>query len=73
MSVLAQGTQIYFIDTTGTPTVVTVDCATTFSPGGAPADQIEDTCLEDTTRSYKGGRLQALGQQDFEARAAELG
>ena len=56
MSVLAQGTQIYFIDSTATPpVVVTVDCATTFSPGGAPADQIEDTCLEDTTRSYKGG------------------
>lgn len=62
MSVLAQGTQIYFIDSTATPPVViTVDCATTFSPGGAPADQIEDTCLEDTTRSYKGG-LRTPGQ-----------
>lgn len=61
MSVLAQGTQIYFIDTTSTPTVVAVECATTFTPGGAPADQIEDTCLEDTARSYKPG-LRTPGQ-----------
>jgi len=62
MSVLAQGTQIYFIDSTASPDViVTVDCATTFTPGGAPSDQIEDTCLEDTSRSYKPG-LRTPGQ-----------
>jgi hypothetical protein len=62
MSVLAQGTNIYFIDTSGSsPSIVTVDCATTFSPGGSPADQIEDTCLEDTTRAYKPG-LRTPGQ-----------
>ena len=32
-----------------------VECATTFNPGGAPADQIEDTCLEDFERSYRPG------------------
>lgn len=62
MSVLAQGTQIYFIDSTESPPViVAVDCATTFNPGGSPADQIEDTCLEDTTRSYRPG-LRTPGQ-----------
>lgn len=55
MSVLTQGTQIYFIDTTGTPTVVAVECATTFSAGGAPADQIDDTCLEATDASSRPG------------------
>lgn len=59
MSVLAQGTQIYFIDPDGD--VVAVECATTFTPGGNPADQIEDTCLEDTTRSYRPG-LRTPGQ-----------
>ncbi|MCY1300858.1 Phage tail tube, TTP, lambda-like [compost metagenome] len=38
-----------------------VECATTFSPGGNPADQIEDTCLSATTRSYKPG-LRTPGQ-----------
>ena len=39
MSVLAQGTQIYFLhptfDSLG-PAIVAVECATTFSPGGNP-------------------------------------
>lgn len=58
MSVLTQGTQIYFIDPeydTDGPGVREIECATTFSPGGNPADQIEDTCLAATTRSYKPG------------------
>jgi len=56
MSKLSQGTQIYFIDDSGSDTdLITVECATTFSPGGNPSDQIEDTCLEDTTRSYQPG------------------
>ena len=56
MSVLTQGTQIYFIDPefdSNGPGVREVECATTFTPGGNPADQIEDTCLSDTSRSYK--------------------
>lgn len=60
MSILAQGTQIYFIDPEN-DSVVPVQCATTFTPGGAPADQIEDTCLEDFERSYKPG-LRTPGQ-----------
>lgn len=60
MAKLAQGTQIYFIDPV-TEAVVAVDCATAFSPGGAPADQIETTCLEDTTRAYMPG-LRTPGQ-----------
>lgn len=62
MSKLSQGTQVYFIDNSGSDTdLVTVECATTFNPGGNPADQIEDTCLEDTTRSYQPG-LRTPGQ-----------
>lgn len=60
MSILAQGTQIYFIDP-DTNAVGTVECATTFSPGGNPADQIEDTCLEAQDRSYLPG-LRTPGQ-----------
>ncbi|MBV2207424.1 MAG: phage tail protein [Pseudomonas sp.] len=60
MAKLAQGTQIYFIDP-DTSAVVAVDCATAFTPGGAPADQIETTCLEDTTRAYMPG-LRTPGQ-----------
>lgn len=62
MSILSQGTKIYFLDTSGSaPEVVAIDCATTFNPGGNPADQIEETCLEDTTRSYQPG-LRTPGQ-----------
>lgn len=64
MSVLTQGTQIFFIDPefdSNGPGVREVECATTFNPGGNPADQIEDTCLSATTRSYKPG-LRTPGQ-----------
>ncbi|GHC19481.1 phage tail tube protein [Aidingimonas halophila] len=56
MSVLSQGTNVFFIDPTqSTPEVVKVECATSFNPGGNPAEQIEDTCLEDFERNYKPG------------------
>jgi hypothetical protein len=65
MSILSQGTQIYALvpplTGTGPKTVLAIECATAFSPGGAPADQIEDTCLEDQERSYKKG-LRTPGQ-----------
>ena len=62
MAKLAQGTQIYFIDDSGSDTdLVTIDCATSFTPGGAPADQIETTCLEDFDREYVPG-LRTPGQ-----------
>jgi hypothetical protein len=54
MSKLTQGTQIYVIHP-DTEAVVEVDCATTFNPGGNPADQLDDTCLSDTTASFKPG------------------
>src|SRR5690554_5384156 len=60
MSILAQGTQIYYIDPV-TCEVVNVECATSFNPGGDPADQIEDTCLEDFARTYQPG-LRTPGQ-----------
>ncbi|QQE90491.1 phage tail tube protein [Azotobacter chroococcum] len=60
MAKLAQGTQIYFLDPDTNQTVA-VQCATTFTPGGAPADQIETTCLEDHDRTYEPG-LRTPGQ-----------
>lgn len=60
MAILAQGTHVYFIDPAD-DSVVAVECATSFSPGGAPADQIETTCLESTTREYLPG-LRTPGQ-----------
>lgn len=62
MSKLTQGTQVYFIDDTGSDPVVTeVDCPTAFNAGGAPKDQIEDTCLPNKARTYKEG-LKTPGQ-----------
>ena len=65
MSVLTQGTQIYVLvppfSGSGPLTVMEVECATSFDPGGAPADQIEDTCLSDKNRRYKKG-LRTPGQ-----------
>lgn len=62
MSILSQGTSVYVIDPNeGTPAILKIECATSFSPGGDPADQIEDTCLEAFERSYKSG-LRTPGQ-----------
>lgn len=65
MSILSQGTQVYAmvpsLTTPGTLEVMEVECATAFNPGGNPADQIEDTCLSATVRSYKRG-LRTPGQ-----------
>jgi hypothetical protein len=53
MSVVTQGTQFYVL---ANGVVSEVECITAFSPGGNPADQIEDTCLsERNTRTYKKG------------------
>lgn len=60
MSLLSQGTQVYFRDPAD-GSIVAVECATAFNPGGAPADQIEDTCLESNVRTYKRG-LRTPGQ-----------
>lgn len=58
MSVLAQGTMIYFIDPdfdSNGPGVRQIECATSFNPGGSPADQLDDTCLEDLDAKSKRG------------------
>lgn len=60
MSKLAQGTQVFFIDPTG-DVVTEIICATSFNPGGNPADALDDTCLADGTASTKPG-LRRPGQ-----------
>lgn len=54
MSIFAQGSELYFIDP-DTQEVVKVECPTGFTPGGAPADQLEDTCIDNTTKTFKKG------------------
>ena len=66
MSMLTQGTQVYaLVPTELDPTkfeVLNVQCATAFTPGGSPAEQIQDTCLEETNaHSYMRG-LRTPGQ-----------
>lgn len=65
MSILTQGTQVYALmpplTGTGPSTVMEVECATAFNPGGAPKEQIEDTCLSSNERTYKPG-LRTPGQ-----------
>lgn len=65
MSILTQGTQIFaLVPTAANPAILEVleiECATAFSPGGNPADQIEDTCLSANVRSYLRG-LRTPGQ-----------
>ncbi|WP_455567010.1 phage tail tube protein [Pseudomonas piscis] len=65
MSILTQGTQVYALmpplTGSGPSTVMEVECATAFEPGGSPAEQIEDTCLSSQERTYKKG-LRTPGQ-----------
>lgn len=65
MSILTQGTQVYAlvkpVSGTGPLTVMEVECATAFNPGGSPKEQIEDTCLSSKERTYKPG-LRTPGQ-----------
>ncbi len=72
MSVLTQGTKIYALvppaSGTGSHTVMQIECATAFNPGGSPKEQIEDTCLEDGERSYKPG-LRTPGQASLTVNA----
>lgn len=65
MAILTQGSQIFVLAPTKADPeeyeVLAVKCATTFSPGGSPADQIETTCLEANDRAYLPG-LRTPGQ-----------
>lgn len=55
--VRTQGTHLYFVDPTGTPTLVKLTCPTGITGLTAGArDQIETTCLDETdTRTYASG------------------
>lgn len=72
MSILTQGTQVYVLvasaTTPDTLAVMEVECATAFNPGGAPKEQIEDTCLSAKERSYKPG-LRTPGQASLTVNA----
>ncbi|WP_237673830.1 phage tail tube protein [Vreelandella profundi] len=71
MSVLTQGTHVFFKDPAaeGGATIVRLRKATAFNPGGNPADQIDDTDLEEiNSRQYKRG-LRTPGQASFTVNA----
>lgn len=55
--VKSQGTQVFFVDNTGTAALVKLTCPTAISgTTGGKADQIETTCLDETdTRTYLRG------------------
>lgn len=58
MAILTQGTQVFALvpsETPGKMEVLEVECATSFSPGGNPADQIDVTCLSDKDRAFLRG------------------
>tara|TARA_R110001583_G_scaffold18501_4_gene73555 strand:- start:4940 stop:5425 length:486 start_codon:yes stop_codon:yes gene_type:complete len=64
MSVLTQGTHIFFKDPAAEAgsEMVRVRKATAFNPGASPADQIEETDLEETnSKQYRRG-LRSPGQ-----------
>lgn len=69
MSILTQGTHVFFLDQTGeTPEVVKVQAATNFEPGGDPSDQLDDTDLDSEEYEYKAG-LRNPGQGSLTIRA----
>lgn len=57
-TVKTQGTELFFVDTVTTtdPTIVKMACPTGITGLGGAADQIEDTCLDNTTdKTYVRG------------------
>lgn len=73
MSMLTQGTQVYALvpsaNTPGDFEILEVQCATAFNPGGAPAGQIDDTCLDETEAQRFLRGLRAPGQATLTIRA----
>lgn len=63
MAVKTQGTYLYLINPSD-ESLVTVGCPTTASISAATTDQIETTCLTDSTRTYLAG-LQSPGTLSF--------
>jgi hypothetical protein len=59
MAILSQGSQVFaLVPTDADPAVfevLAVACATAFTPGGNPAEQIDVTCLEENDRTYMPG------------------
>lgn len=57
MSVITQGTQLYILDpeASGGPEIFAIACTTSLDGFGAPREQIEDTCLESSSRTYQPG------------------
>ena len=52
----SQGTELYFVDTDTSETVRRVVCATSISGLGGARDQIDTSCLDNTTdRTFIGG------------------
>lgn len=43
------------IDPAAPTVVVEIECISSFSPGGNPADQLADECLGETTRRFRKG------------------
>lgn len=66
MAVKTQGTELFVLNETASPsTIVEIGCPTTINPGGSAADQIETTCLGDTERTYESG-LRTPAQETFD-------
>ncbi len=63
MSKKTQGTELYYIDP-DSGLVVPVGCVTSIDGIDTSIDQIETTCLEDTTRTYESG-LATPGSASF--------
>lgn len=61
-----QGTQLYVLDETVSPSVVVeIGCPTNLNLGGSTRDQIETTCLNATERTYESG-LGTPAQETFD-------
>lgn len=54
MSIKTQGTELFFVDPTDN-SLLKLNCPTGITGLGGPADQIETTCLDATTKSYEQG------------------
>lgn len=52
MSIKTQGSELFFVDALA---VVKLACPTGITGFGGPADQIDTTCLDATTRSFEQG------------------
>lgn len=72
MAIKTQGTELYVLapatGESGTLEVLAIGCVTSMSPGGNPAEQIDITCLSETTRSFMRG-LRTPGQMTMSINA----